>query len=280
MERMFEAAYNYKLRGTLPALEEQYEEISIRLSHVYSFIMNNGHPNALIHQYGYSLLDGVPNSRRTSLRPYLQLGTHGVLVDQDKNKEVLAFNLTLYSGEPPETAGKPNMRLVQWIHRRSKHMKVPEGMPLDYVPKIGILELNRSFEWFKAEPLWGSQQQTVRHIQNVVKPVYLNLVDVVLSLRSWINSEYLFMELSHRPAMKHLQEVVIYYHAMIYLIIHHLTKLIWCLNTIQGLIMFHPMKLTLTLMTFFQVLTENVNSVPGILFWIRVPLIYYTRIKK
>jgi hypothetical protein len=159
MERMFLAAYNCKLRGALPALEEQYEEISIRLSHVYSFIMNKGHPNALIHHYGYSLLDGVPNSRRSSLRPYLQLATHGVLVSQEV--EVFAFNLNLYSGELQDMAGKSSTRLVEWIERRSVYTRPPKGMPLHYVPKIGILELNRAFEWIKVEPLWGTQQQAV-----------------------------------------------------------------------------------------------------------------------
>ena len=216
-------AYHGRMRGALPALEEQYTAISVRLSHVYCFIMNDGAPEALITRYGYTLLAGLPNSWRSSLRSFAQLGTHGVLTRQ--GQPLVAFFIQLYTGEPSgQTQSKTNLAHRKFMDRLTME-KAPPGMPHKYATQIGIPELNRAFEWLKAEPLWETQQLVVRQIQNVQKPVCLNMVNVLSNPDCWIISKNLYQKLSHRPAKGNLEEAVMFYQAMYYFIMHHLTKL-------------------------------------------------------
>jgi hypothetical protein len=142
LERMFLVAYHGRMKGALPALEEQYHAVSERLSHVYCFIMNVGNHHALANYYSLTLLDGLPNSRRTSLRPFAQQGTQGVLTH--KGKPMYAFYIQLFTGEPFE-GYSPAMTNAD--HRKFMDVltmeKVPVGMPLEYSTRIGIPELNR-----------------------------------------------------------------------------------------------------------------------------------------
>ena len=87
--------------------------------------------------------------------------------------------------------------------------KAPVGMPPEYTTRIGIPELNRAFRWIETEQFWGTQITPVRHKTNVLNPVLINMVNVVSDPGYWMISKYLYLELSHRPAMGNLQEVVI-----------------------------------------------------------------------